>query len=568
MLNPKGAVGVFFSKSLLHIDTLPRPAIVVTSYHDNWNDFGHNFFAKLHILTEPSGVAFSIDMRLMFQGESRTNTYLEKLFTKQGPLIPRSQIQDLFCSILIDPDAYKEIVSRLTLDEAVYSLLQLGDAVVIEAFSSQDPRRELIRSKDFHFGALRGSGAFFAWRHARRQLRRNPTAPVADAASNFTAKFHMPGLANAYEVDFDFQRNEPIRNRIAVLIGKNGVGKTQFLLSIIKAAARSAPPDLLSGALTEASFDPEPSFNSLLVFSSVVSDPYPSAIAPWEGDIDYQYFSLIERGFHPEPHEVNELTAALVDIIRSDDYVTLQSGQEGPSLRRRDILWKAIDSYIQPDSIHLPLLSDTPNEIWRTAQPDSGYVSLRWLKGEQRTLEIIQRLDWTRPPIILTNGKRRRLSSGQLAMLRFATQATAAVHTGSLLLLDEPETHLHPNFISAFVNTLHTILAATNSCAIIATHSAYIVREIPRSRVRVLSIEGDIAEVSQPRLQTFAASIDSISQFVFGDAEREHLHQILLRTWLDSETSITNIDEVLSKYGTDLNPESLSYIRRILDKRG
>jgi len=81
--------------------------------------------------------------------------------------------------------------------------------------------------------------------------------------------------------------------------------------------------------------------------------------------------------------------------------------------------------------------------------------------------------------------------------------------------------------------------------------------------VRVISVEDDSVEVSQPRLQTFGASVDSISQFVFGDTEVKHLHQILLKNWLGNEASI---EDVLSKYGEELNPERLLYIRRIMDE--
>ena len=499
----------------------------------------------------------------MFEGESRTHDYLEKLFEENGPIVALGKIKNRFCSVLTEPDSYRKLVSSLGLDDAVMSLLRLGDAVAIESFHGDDSRRELIRSKAFHLSALRQGNAYFAWRRGRRFLRRNPLEPIADAASNFSVQVQLPGFTNAHEVNFNFQRDELIRNRIAVLIGRNGVGKTQLFLSMIKALVPSAPLDLTGQILAEAKFDPVPSFNSLLVFSSTFADPYPQRIHPWEGGIDYQYFSIIGRAPHQYSVDADELTGGLIDIVRSDDLFDPQEGGNYSKKRRIDILWMALESYLDLESVFLPIASGTPPAVWKTSRPDGTYVALQWLNGEQRRLEITHSLDWTRPPIILKDGNQHRLSSGQLAMFRFAVQAIGAVSTGSLLLLDEPETHLHPNFISVFVNILHEILAATGSCAIIATHSAYIVREVPRSRVRVISVEDDSVEVSQPRLQTFGASVDSISQFVFGDTEVKHLHQILLKNWLGNEASI---EDVLSKYGEELNPERLLYIRRIMDE--
>jgi energy-coupling factor transporter ATP-binding protein EcfA2 len=563
-----GSIRVFFAKSLHSAIKahLPRPALIVTPDNSTWNDFGHNFFADLHLITADEDVCFSAFMRLMFQDESYTFARLNQLFAQHGPLIPCDQIKDTFCSILVGDEYYGTLVSKLTLDEAVHGLRQLGDAVVLEADGRPDPRLELIRSKPFHLGALRSGKAYSAWRRAKRHLRHNPPDPVEDAASNFSVKVHLPILTTAYEIDFDFNRQELLRNRIAVLIGQNGVGKTQLLLSMIRAAAKSEAAPLFPGALAEAEFNPAPTFNSLLVFSSVASDPYPETLAPWESGLDYNYFSLISRGDRTAPTEIDPLTASLADIIRSTDGFELPDAP-GQQLSRTKILRQALEPHIQYSSIYLPLLPGTlPSLIWSRSFHDVRYASLQDFSGELRTLEAIHQLDWTRPPIIMEDDKPpRRLSSGQLALLRFAVQAIGAVQTGSLLLMDEPETHLHPNFISILVEVLHTILEATRSCAIIATHSAYIVREVPRSRVLVLRTEDGVAEVSQPRLQTFGASIDSISHFVFGDAEIEHLHEILLRNWLDQESSI---DAVLEKYGAELNPESLSYIRRVLDKRG
>jgi ABC-type transporter Mla maintaining outer membrane lipid asymmetry ATPase subunit MlaF len=162
---------------------------------------------------------------------------------------------------------------------------------------------------------------------------------------------------------------------------------------------------------------------------------------------------------------------------------------------------------------------------------------------------------------------KRELSSGELAMLRFAAQAAGSAERGCLFLFDEPETHLHPNFVSEFMAVLNTILAATQSVAIIVTHSAYIVREVPSQRVRIFSLEDRKIAIDRPRLQTFGASIDSISQFVFADTSISHQYQETLQTWLDSLGSDISIEGIIERFGNQMNSETLSYVARLIRSR-
>ncbi|KQP48978.1 hypothetical protein ASF39_14615 [Methylobacterium sp. Leaf108] len=187
--------------------------------------------------------------------------------------------------------------------------------------------------------------------------------------------------------------------------------------------------------------------------------------------------------------------------------------------------------------------------------------------NELNSIRLIQQIDWCRPAIVLDDKMQmRRLSSGEYAMLRFAAQASAAIEQGSLLLLDEPETHLHPNFVSDLMEILNNLLQSTRSIAIIATHSAYVVREAQRERVNVLTLKDREIAIDTPRMQTFGATIDSISQFVFGDTSISHRYQKTLADWADRTGRDLGIDGVIAQYGAELNSESLSFIaRRLLE---
>jgi ABC-type methionine transport system ATPase subunit len=185
--------------------------------------------------------------------------------------------------------------------------------------------------------------------------------------------------------------------------------------------------------------------------------------------------------------------------------------------------------------------------------------------NEQNTLKLSHRLDWDAWPVVLGDDLQpRALSSGEHALLRLSAQMAASVETGSLLLLDEPETHLHPNYISVLMSVVHSLLDKTNSAAIIATHSAYIVREVGKTKVNVLSVENRIPDCGRPLMQTFGASIDSISQFVFGDSDQTHRFQQSLEKWLAGGAADRGIDALVQEYAGHLNSEVLSLIARLI----
>ncbi|MEY9752260.1 hypothetical protein ABIF65_011697 [Bradyrhizobium japonicum] len=76
-----------------------------------------------------------------------------------------------------------------------------------------------------------------------------------------------------------------------------------------------------------------------------------------------------------------------------------------------------------------------------------------------------------------------------------------------------------------------------------------------------------ISAVDKPRLQTFGASIDSISQFVFADTSISHQYQETLQTWLDSLGPGISIEAIIEQFGNQMNSETLSYVARLIRSR-
>jgi energy-coupling factor transporter ATP-binding protein EcfA2 len=174
-------------------------------------------------------------------------------------------------------------------------------------------------------------------------------------------------------------------------------------------------------------------------------------------------------------------------------------------------------------------------------------------------------VDQRKEPVRVIDGVGYPLSSGEISFLRFAAQASLHIENGSLLLLDEPETHLHPNFISQLVLLLDNLLLATGSAAIVATHSAYFVREVFPSQVTVLGIdqEGFVA-AERPRLQTFGADVGAISYFVFGEDEPSRLASRVEAQLLER---FTRWEDLYNAYKSELSTEVLGALREAMEAR-
>ncbi|OWV86849.1 hypothetical protein ATY79_08540 [Rhizobium sp. R693] len=525
-----------------------RPLVAVVPNHDNWNDFGRHFFAYV-VAIGPDSHVMDANIRLMVEGFQSTAAALVAALG-ENDVVSIEAIGGAFVSLLPDAELYGELVSRIGFGSAISALRILGDAVVLKIEETNNHLLELVGSEDFHLGVLRAQGSYAALQRGARYFRDTPPPAVEDAAQSFTFSSTLPSADNEYSISFDFEEDLIFHDRTAVLIGKNGTGKTQLLNSIVAGLTAEAT----DGGATQNLFSPIISVSRVLVFSSVPQDPFPKRIGAWHR-IDYEYFPISAH----DSSSVDGTLAALAGCLRGNRGVYFD--EEG-EIGRLELIQLALKSLGLWHHLHLPITAKQNDDLPHVAVVNGlSFFPIRRHLNEKRSLLLIQRLDWSRPVVVLDDhGEPRRLSSGEMAMLRLAIQMTSAIEPGSLLLLDEPENHLHPNYVSQAMNLLHEVLIATKSIAIVATHSAYIVREAPRQRVHILTLEDREITIASPRMQTFGASVDTISQFVFGDTNVDHRYQRALEKWALETGREIGIDRVISDFGEDLNPESLSLI--------
>jgi predicted ATP-dependent endonuclease of OLD family len=108
----------------------------------------------------------------------------------------------------------------------------------------------------------------------------------------------------------------------------------------------------------------------------------------------------------------------------------------------------------------------------------------------------------------------RRLSSGHKIVLLTITKLVERVEERTLVLMDEPEAHLHPPLLAALIRAVSDLLINRNGVAVVATHSPVVLQEMPRSCVWKLRRHGGGAVVERPEIETFAENIGRLTHEV------------------------------------------------------
>ncbi len=122
----------------------------------------------------------------------------------------------------------------------------------------------------------------------------------------------------------------------------------------------------------------------------------------------------------------------------------------------------------------------------------------------------------------------RTMSSGQKIALSIIAHLCAYVDRRSLVVLDEPESHLHPSLLASLLRRIPVILKQTDSHAIIATYSPVVLQELPARSVQIIDMNFGFRSVRRPEIETFAENLEAITTHVFRlDSSKSDYHETL-----------------------------------------
>lgn len=153
------------------------------------------------------------------------------------------------------------------------------------------------------------------------------------------------------------------------------------------------------------------------------------------------------------------------------------------------------------------------------------------------------------------------LSTGHKIVLLTITRLVETVEERTLVLFDEPESHLHPPLLSAFIRALSNLLAHRNGVAIVATHSPVVLQEVPKACTWQLNRIGSMVTCDRPEAETFGENVGSLTRSVFGLEVTHSGFHAMLREHVAKGGSY---EAIVEDFSSQLGAEARALLRTLL----
>lgn len=475
----------------------------VSLYQDNWDDYGWKcrFLATLH-LSEHEEVDLG-PMRIAARDEAFRGRDLPTVIERLPPLS---------ASLGESVAYYRRLRSLRPAIRRAYLLL-MRDIV------AKPERRQRIRNEELWEDCFMREASS---RHAFRRGGYYIGAPFEQAeAPNFQFVMNLPGATGPHELDLDFTQHHGLPNRTILLIGRNGTGKTRALAAL---AANVMPPQVFNSAtlldMPDAIVKPDIAISRLIAISYNAFDEFPlprqaGERAPridgvaYKSRGSYKYCGLRSENGAINADEVGQmLRQALEPVVQSD---------------RIEILHDVLSTLLNPETAKA-LTSDDDD---------------------------------------LRDTSVRALSAGQRLVVSIFSNIIGFIEDESLLLIDEPETNLHPGLLSTFVAALNETLEEYDSYAIVASHSPILLQQVPSRYVRhFIRDNTDRPRIRSLNFESFGEDIGELTRRVLGlaDPERDFTN-VLDRLYLEQRS----VDGVADLFDHPLGVPALAHLYALED---
>ncbi len=303
--------------------------------------------------------------------------------------------------------------------------------------------------------------------------------------TDYSFKFFAPKIRQdsaSFELSFNVVPESYPPTNVHVLIGRNGVGKTHLTNNMISTLIDNNKLVNESGVFEfESNDDNDNMFANLISISFSAFDetePKSEKKDKTKG-IQYSYIGLKQVQISKEkPLGTKSTTKLKNEFFKSLDYCKRSSKKKR---------WKK----------GIEMLESDPNF------KDANIKSL---------IDIEDETEFKKNAYSIF----RRLSSGHKIVLLTITRLIERLQEKSLVLIDEPEAHLHPPLLSAFIRALSELLINSNGVAIIATHSPVILQEVPKSCAWKLRRIGAEAIAERLLTESFGENVGILTNEVFG----------------------------------------------------
>lgn len=482
---------------------------------DNWNDFSFTTMFYVTLFDENGSKHDLGNVKIGFKGQTESETTISKIGNNFN-ILPHG-----FFSLGTDVEYYKKLSREVPAETCEQFLIGLRDIV----FSSEN-LGSAIGERVFGTSLLRGVGI----NTINEQFKRVLAGGAERTDFSFIYKKHATDRTAGLELIFEVKSLSSPSTNIHAIIGRNGVGKTTILNGMIEAITGHQSVDdgfflhnMFGGQHTPASSG---YFSSLVSVSFSAFDPFdpPAEQSDPEKGTCYYYIGLKKPA--PEGFELKNLPQLHAEYLSS-----LRACISEPRRRNR---WRSAITALESDENF----------------GEMGLPKLLELSGEEFTSKAIELIS--------------RMSSGHAIVLLTITKLVATVEEKTLVILDEPESHLHPPLLSAFVRALSELLHDRNGVAIIATHSPVVLQEIPTSCAWKINRSRLVIGTNRPEIQTFGENVGVLTREVFGlEVKKSGFHKML-------DLSVKNggtFEQIMYEYNFQLGFEAQAILRAMISSR-
>lgn len=491
-------------------DIVPPGHMIAYLVNDKWDDWGE--FATLYrlIVFDDKGERHSI-------GELKIGEFSMSR-GQRSPSISNEfpSLTDRFFSLGQDNSYYKNIYNlKRSLQESL--LEKLNDIVANEnllerALLERVTKISLLRSVSI--SSIRG------------QFRRilDGRSILTTYAFTYTLPKQRGSDREPIKLRFKVKPESLPPSNIHVLIGRNGAGKTHILDKMARALKNEGKLPSTNGAFE---FDEDINDEQ---FANVVSVSF-SAFDP----------------FQPLPDAKDKsvgVTYSYVGLKRQNNVGGKIGTPKTPEMLRREFV-KSLKSSLQGANRErwlkvMSLFEDDPS--FRDAQ----IISL--VEVLEETLAEGSDLDFESE----AGSRFDALSTGHKLVAFTLTKMVELVDERTLVLFDEPESHLHPPLLAQFVRALSDLLTDRNGVAILATHSPVVLQEVPKNCAWILTRSGSLTSADRPEEETFGENAGVLTREIFGlEVMNSGFHKLIKKAVSESDSLESVIEEFGSKIGIE-----------------
>ncbi|TCA18486.1 ATP-binding protein [Rhizobium leguminosarum bv. viciae] len=536
---------------------------VLELLENDWNDYGYE--TTFNTACRVAGEVLDLgSIKILFEGKTSSRGGLRDLaagdWDGSFPLVGQSYI-----SVPTEITFYQQLVSLLGEQQASEVALALRDASYLVNLRNDAEAVRMSKAPGFETSLQRERGAQNAFLDGWKVFT-DQTA----IANNLDFRF-LDANGDSQTISFRFQTESLLPHDINVLIGPNGVGKSQLLHQLVRDWIDDAD-DKAEGA---PGFISRPSLSQIVVLSYSPFERFPVTMGreDLQDNDAYKYFGLRgQSAGQGEPVADDLLSLEVPKMASARSLLScIADDQRFRSVREWAKKLATVEDVLRtafPFDFAAVEVERSPRPIFSRGNPfrpsplfdgPAGEQFVRIESAGQELLlsdSITEKLKPERGVVFFKDGAPLELSSGQRLFSYIVINLLGVMRRNSLILIDEPELFLHPTLEIQLVDMLKEILKQFNSKALFATHSIVTVREIPADCVHVFARTDDGIAVQNPPFQTFGGDVQRITSYVFGDRAVSKPFE----SWIKDQLRDHSAADLINLLRDELNEEMIIQI--------